>query len=122
MSDMNQPNRAGGPREELLGRGAPSGSVRRPAVAGRFYPADPGECRREAASFLRAHAAAGMGLSLVGGIVPHAGWVCSGAIAGETVATLAENRRRYGATPEVVEARELGETERGGSGFGSTGA
>src|SRR4030095_12415725 len=25
----------------------------------------------------------------IGGIVPHAGWICSGAIAGQTIATLA---------------------------------
>ncbi len=64
-------------------------SVRSPAVAGRFYPADPIQCRREAQSFLDAgHTTLGS-TAWIGGVVPHAGWVCSGAIAGQTIATLA---------------------------------
>jgi MEMO1 family protein len=67
--------------------------VRSPAVAGQFYPADPEVCRREVQQLTSGaeHAAAqglpGLG-RLLGGIVPHAGWICSGAVAGEVIATL----------------------------------
>jgi AmmeMemoRadiSam system protein B len=56
--------------------------VRSPAVAGRFYPADPGELEREIGACL----AAGTGLkeAAVGVVVPHAGYVYSGSIAGAT--------------------------------------
>ena len=81
--------------------GAAPRSVRQPAVAGRglFYPADPVECAALARSYLRPAAAAAVACetaaAAVGGrvwrgaVVPHAGWVCSGAIAGEAIATLA---------------------------------
>jgi len=68
--------------------------VRKPAVAGMFYPADAQQCRSAAQSLVRAEAGAGGGL---GGIVPHAGWICSGAIAGEVIAKLAAS-----ITPELV--------------------
>jgi AmmeMemoRadiSam system protein B len=67
-------------------------SVRMPAVAGLFYPAEANECRALAQSYLDL---AGPGPQdapggrWIGGIVPHAGWICSGAIAGLTVAALA---------------------------------
>jgi hypothetical protein len=64
-------------------------SVRQPAVAGRFYPAEAGQCRAQAQAFLRPNAAAVAEKRWGGGIVPHAGWICSGAVAGETIATLA---------------------------------
>jgi MEMO1 family protein len=77
-------------------------STRQPAVAGSFYPADAEQCRRVAAHFLQAAAtasAAGSGPSavgranfLLGAIVPHAGWVCSGAIAGQAIAALVAAR------------------------------
>jgi hypothetical protein len=63
-----------------------------PAVAGLFYPDDPIECRALARSYLSAAAPAPPapgGRRWVGGIVPHAGWICSGAIAGHTIAALA---------------------------------
>jgi hypothetical protein len=65
-------------------------------MAGRFYPADPGQCRAIAEAMVRApqEPASVGGL---GGIVPHAGWICSGAIAGQTLGTLAR-----GVTPDVV--------------------
>jgi AmmeMemoRadiSam system protein B len=64
-------------------------SVRPPARAGQFYPADPGECRAEAQSYLD-HGRNDLGPTRwIGGVVPHAGWVCSGAIAGQTIATIA---------------------------------
>ena len=56
--------------------------VRSPAVAGRFYPSDPGELEREIGACL----AAGTGQKelSVAVVVPHAGYVYSGAIAGAT--------------------------------------
>src|SRR5438046_1469363 len=100
-----------GPRMEL---------VRKPAVAGLFYPADASECRAQASQLLQAFVGAGLAARpdsrlsqsgrggpplrkpegessarltslprrLIGAVVPHAGWVCSGAIAGQTMTVL----------------------------------
>jgi AmmeMemoRadiSam system protein B len=55
-----------------------------------FYPADADDCREMAARFLRDAAdRAGADPQWLGGIVPHAGWICSGAIAGRTIAAIA---------------------------------
>ena len=67
-------------------------TVRSPAVAGTFYPADAGACRAQARSYVDGADVAPVTLTQkqwLGGIVPHAGWVCSGAIAGQTIAALA---------------------------------
>ncbi len=77
----------------MVGRSDPA--VRAPAVAGRFYPADEMQCRAAAQSYLRSDQAASG--KWVGAVVPHAGWVCSGAIAGEAVACLSRE-----AKPDVV--------------------
>ncbi len=57
-----------------------------PTVAGQFYPADPGELRGMLRGFLHDAARASSPLEpsqrLVGLIVPHAGYVYSGAVAG----------------------------------------
>src|SRR4051812_38939272 len=70
-------------------------SIRPPAVAGTFYPADPDECGVAVRSLLRPNAGAtggpGAARRFRGAIVPHAGWICSGAIAGEAIATLADS-------------------------------
>lgn len=63
-------------------------SVRPPAVAGRFYPGNSDECARLAKSFLKPHPEASS-QPWLGAIVPHAGWICSGAVAGQAIATLA---------------------------------
>ncbi|HVP13119.1 MAG TPA: AmmeMemoRadiSam system protein B [Phycisphaerae bacterium] len=62
--------------------------IREPAVAGMFYPRDPEQCRRELRACLEKAAQAAAGHEpaavlgrIIGGIVPHAGWVCSGAVA-----------------------------------------
>ena len=70
----------------------PSRSTRRPAVAGRFYPADEAQCAAEAEQFVRASEAAEPNVVWRGAIVPHAGWMFSGAIAGEAIGTLAAGR------------------------------
>jgi MEMO1 family protein len=71
-------------------------SVREPAVAGRFYPSDP----RELAAMVDADVAAGGrrgvrgdGARLVGLVVPHAGYVFSGRVAGAAYALLTSEVR-----------------------------
>jgi len=77
--------------------------IRQPAVAGSFYPSDPAKCASTAAALLRAgfdnqqpigpagmaEQAAADQSQWIGAIVPHAGWICSGAIAGQSIAALA---------------------------------
>jgi len=73
-------------------------SSRAPAFAGQFYPADATECRRLAQSYVSAvELGDGDSVRWLGGIVPHAGWICSAAIAGQTIAMLARSQ-----TPDVV--------------------
>ena len=59
-------------------------SVRRPAVAGQFYPDDPATLRREVHSFL----VDGKKERALGCIVPHAGYVYSGHVAGAVYSRL----------------------------------
>ena len=54
-------------------------SVREPAVAGRFYPANPKELRADVASYL---SPSRKRASAIGCIAPHAGYVYSGQVAG----------------------------------------
>jgi len=55
-----------------------------------FYPADARECRSMAEEMLQVNETPELsGRNWLGGIVPHAGWICSGAIAGQTIGTLA---------------------------------
>ena len=57
--------------------------IRRPVVADRFYPGDPTLLRRTVAGFMPPVAEREKALAV---IVPHAGYVYSGAVAGETFA------------------------------------
>ena len=79
-------------------------TVRPPAVAGRFYPAEAQACRAHAESYVNgagaARSDADSGRNWIGGIVPHAGWICSGAIAVRTIAALAAAQQ--GRTVDVV--------------------
>ena len=72
--------------------------IREPVVAGQFYPERESECRRDVVRMLDA---AGGGAStddasiegtLVGGIVPHAGWIYSGGVAARVFAALAGSK------------------------------
>ena len=66
--------------------------VRPPAVAGRFYDDHASRCAEDAARLCRPpQASADLPQTLYGAMVPHAGWVCSGRIAGMTWAALAEH-------------------------------
>jgi len=76
--------------------------VRPPAAAGRFYPADAGACRALAERFVKDARAVEVASEKkwLGGIVPHAGWTYSGAVAGETIAAIA--RMQTGPTVDIV--------------------
>jgi MEMO1 family protein len=74
-------------------------SVRSPAVAGMFYPADAATCRRAATQLLESARPAISQMSSqlgnktgIGAVVPHAGWICSGAVAAESILSLARQR------------------------------
>jgi len=60
-----------------------STTVRHPAVAGRFYPGDPDDLRSEAQSYLSPEKEA---VRAIGCIVPHAGYMYSGHVAGAVFA------------------------------------
>ena len=70
--------------------------MRLPAVAGMFYPDDPQRCAATARSMMTASSELSGISTACGAMVPHAGWMCSGAIAGQAIATLAQF-----AAPEV---------------------
>ena len=62
-----------------------STAIRQPAVAGQFYPADPRALRREIEDFLRAEKVTGSRpekIHALGCVVPHAGYIYSGGVAG----------------------------------------
>lgn len=63
---------------------------RRPAVAGRFYPGTSDAVQRALEGYLPAEATPRPALALM---APHAGWMYSGAIAGETWAQVVVPRR-----------------------------
>lgn len=66
-------------------------TVRPPAVAGMFYPADPRQLKHEVQHFLAA--AAPQSFKVKALIVPHAGYIYSGAVAASAYATLHEIAR-----------------------------
>jgi len=72
--------------------------IREPVFAGRFYPSAPDRCRAELQGLL---AAVGVSVSagerMFGGLVPHAGWAYSGAVAAQVLTALAA-----GSQPSVV--------------------
>ncbi len=65
--------------------------TRRTILAGTWYPATPDECEREIKSFLKEEDInRPSGKRFLGGIVPHAGWYFSGAIACNVISFLQE--------------------------------
>jgi AmmeMemoRadiSam system protein B len=71
----------------------PATTTRPPVFAGRFYPADETECREAAEDYVNNADLGDDDLARwLGGIVPHAGWICSAAIAGMTIAAF---RKRH---------------------------
>ncbi|UCC31197.1 MAG: AmmeMemoRadiSam system protein B [Phycisphaerales bacterium] len=72
--------------------------IREPVVAGQFYPGNPERCRAELLELLEAGSADyDSEKRPVGGIVPHAGWVYSGAVAAKVFNALAASR-----SPDVI--------------------
>jgi hypothetical protein len=66
--------------------------VRRAVFAGSWYPASPEACEKEIHAFMQeAGGRPAGGGNYVAGIVPHAGWYFSGAIACNVIRTLAES-------------------------------
>ena len=70
--------------------------IREPAVAGKFYADQPKqcltdveECARRAAAEEQAEADTSRADRIIGGVVPHAGWVYSGAVAARVFAAMA---------------------------------
>ena len=87
--------------------------MRQPAFAGLFYPDEPAACQRVARSYVDAgvrrsspaevHSRDQSRRPLIGAIVPHAGWVCSGAVAGESIGAVAASLTACGIVrPDVV--------------------
>ncbi|MFP4036634.1 MAG: AmmeMemoRadiSam system protein B [Desulfobacteraceae bacterium] len=64
-------------------------TVRTSDFAGAWYPGSAAECRRLISSYVEAARPCPEGKKLVGGIVPHAGWVFSGHIACNIIQCLA---------------------------------
>jgi AmmeMemoRadiSam system protein B len=70
-------------------------TVRPPAVAGLFYPADPARLRAEVSELLaKAEPAAPAGLRPKALVAPHAGYAYSGAVAATAFAALGEGAAR----------------------------
>jgi len=60
-----------------------------------FYPAEAVACRALAESYVKVDPESNAGAeqqNWIGGVVPHAGWICSGSIAGQTIAALSACR------------------------------
>ncbi len=68
---------------------------REPVVAGRFYESEPDVCRREVERLCAetAQLPDDLPAALYGALVPHAGWVCSGRIAAQTLRVLQQHTR-----------------------------
>jgi MEMO1 family protein len=68
--------------------------IRKPTVAGQFYPADRETCLREIGACLpQGLPREGLPEPLVGGLVPHAGWMFSGALAAQVFSAIQRQRR-----------------------------
>jgi MEMO1 family protein len=71
--------------------------TRKADFAGSWYPSSASECEREIESFLKGGRGDGAPEPTVGGIVPHAGWFFSGAIACNVINALKDE-----SPPEVI--------------------
>jgi len=87
--------------------------IREPVVAGHFYAGQADRCRAELKQLLADASPPDMLVDrrLIGGLVPHAGWTCSGAVAVKVFSALAGSRascESHGerssckASPEVI--------------------
>ena len=64
--------------------------IREPAVAGQFYPSDADDLRKEITLYLRPPAYLARHGEVIAGIVPHAGYMYSGAVAGQFYSLIAD--------------------------------
>lgn len=62
--------------------------VRRPAVAGQFYPGYRASCVKDVEQYLPAGPSPDLPKKIVAGLVPHAGWSFSGAVAARVFAAI----------------------------------
>ncbi|MEE8390698.1 MAG: AmmeMemoRadiSam system protein B [Anaerolineae bacterium] len=62
--------------------------IRRPAVAGQFYPGDRTSCVRQIEQCLPTEPSPDVPEKIVAGLVPHAGWTYSGAVAARVFAAI----------------------------------
>ena len=62
--------------------------IRRPAVAGQFYPGDRASCVKDIERYLPAGPSPDLPEKIVAGLVPHAGWPFSGAVAARVFAAI----------------------------------
>lgn len=67
-------------------------NIRKPAVAGAFYPADPGVLKRQVDEFLERAEPAGIDGQIIALVSPHAGYPYSGHIAGTAFKQVQGNR------------------------------
>ncbi len=65
-----------------------AGTIRRPAVAGRFYPGDERTLRRDVTDFLERGGSGDPARPAAAAMAPHAGYVYSGGIAGQVFARI----------------------------------
>jgi MEMO1 family protein len=69
--------------------------IRKPAVAGMFYPRETNHCAaalEDCVERARVSACPDVSGRIVGGVVPHAGWMCSGAVAARVIDRIAVRR------------------------------
>ncbi len=72
--------------------------IREPVVAGQFYPRASEPCRAQLTEMLSATPPVDPDdRPMIGGLVPHAGWACSGAVTAKVFRALADS-----GTPDVV--------------------
>ena len=65
--------------------------IRHPVVAGSFYEGSDSACRASLAKYIpKSVSCAGLPERIVAGIVPHAGWMFSGAVAGKVFRAIAQ--------------------------------
>ncbi len=74
--------------------------VREPVVAGQFYPSGGDACRRDLEELLSSNSSdADDAREYVGGLVPHAGWMCSGGVAAKVFDTLVSSWTKHADRP-----------------------
>ncbi|MBN1126476.1 MAG: AmmeMemoRadiSam system protein B [Sedimentisphaerales bacterium] len=93
-------------------------AIRKPVVAGQFYPGSAAQCRQEAEHYLAARPIeVDLPEQIVAGIVPHAGWIFSADLAGmvfsairksdnevDTFVLFGAAHRYYGTGPAVYDS------------------